>query len=314
MRFKLLGHPICGNPPGRLLVHPLLALLLLALMFSFCGVVDATATEILDDTFVSHPFRHDHWNSVVSETVDSQGRVQFNQLRIEPKRLTQYLKQLALMSPDSHPQDFPNRKSRMAYWINAHNALMLRLILDQYPVVDLKAIPNIKQSVRYRLGGAPMSVAQIEERMKQEYYPWPQGLLALSDLTVDSPRVLNEAYREEALDVQLENQFEWVWRQPHLVSIQGGCSPIKVTGALKDYEASWQQYLREKKHLDSSTLMDWIKPALSPEVVGEWASTCEDRMESDRPSSSLSSASSSSTSSLNGVVYQPRDWRLNKMP
>jgi hypothetical protein len=192
----------------------------------------------------------------------------------------------------------------MAYWINAHNALMLRLILDQYPVADVKAIPNIKQSVRYRLGGVPMSVAQIEERMKQEYYPWPQGLLALSDLTVDSPRLLNEAYREEALDAQLENQFEWVWRQPHLVSIQGGCAPIKVSGALKDYEASWQRFLREKKHLDSPTLMDWIKPALSPEMLGEWASTCEDRLDGDSPTSSSSE----------GLVYQPRDGRLNKMP
>ncbi len=299
LRLNFLRLPICGNPAGRLL-----GFFLLAFMFSLWFAFDAMAVEVLDDTFVSHPFRHDHWNSVVSETVDSQGRIQFNQLRMEPKRLTQYLKQLAQMSPDSHPEDFPNRKSRMAYWINAHNALMLRLILDQYPVADVKAIPNIKQSVRYRLGGVPLSVAQIEERMKQEYYPWPQGLLALSDLTVDSPRLLNEAYREEALDAQLENQFEWVWRQPHLVSIQGGCAPIKVSGALKDYEASWQRYLREKKHLDSATLMDWIKPALSPEMLGEWASTCEDRLDGDSPTSPSSE----------GLVYQPRDGRLNKMP
>jgi hypothetical protein len=310
--LNVMRHSVWGHPIGLSLLS-----LMLVLVFRLWAGHDVLAVEILDDTFVSHPFRHEHWNSVVSETVDSQGRVAFNQLRIEPKRLTQYLKQLAQMSPDSHPQDFPNRKSRMAYWINAHNALMLRLILDQYPMSDLKAIPTIKQSLRYRLGGVPISVAQIEERMKQEYYPWPEGLLALSELTVDSPRLLNEAYREEALDVQLRNQFEWVWRQPHLVLIQGGCGPIKLTGALKGYEASWRHYLEEKKHLSSPTLMDWIKPALSPEVVGEWASTCPDQeqqVESKTPQSSDALKPDGGLSGSDGMVYQPRDWRLNKMP
>ena len=60
--------------------------------------------------------------------------VKYAQLLSEKAKMDQFTAILGTKSPDSHPDQFPSRNAKLAYWINAYNASILKLILDNYPI------------------------------------------------------------------------------------------------------------------------------------------------------------------------------------
>ena len=91
-------------------------------------------------------FDHSAWDRVLKEFVTEQGRVDYAALEANPAALNRYVTELAAQSPVSDPQQFPTRDSQLAYWINAYNALVMKDVIEHWPV----------QSVR-KIGGLPYS-------------------------------------------------------------------------------------------------------------------------------------------------------------
>lgn len=61
------------------------------------------------------------WTRVLTDHVDDQGRIDFTALRRAHVDLDRVVAFIATVDPVSRPQLFPNRKSRLAYYINAYN-------------------------------------------------------------------------------------------------------------------------------------------------------------------------------------------------
>lgn len=232
------------------------------------------ASKILNDTFITNPFSHHIWNEVVSEHVDVDGAVDFNGLRAFPKRLNHYIRQLEKASPLSQPDLFPDRNSRLAYWINAHNALAMRLILDRYPIKRLSEVPEFRTSTHYKLGGIPFSLNQVESILRQQFFPWPEAFLAISDLSINDPRLLNQAYQPKRLQEQLKTQAYWIMQNPRFVEVPADCSDILLGASFKQFEPSILRYLQERKNDEAPSLETFIKQYQAPDIQGVLASEC----------------------------------------
>lgn len=273
-----------------------LALCMILLLVSISRV---WAGKVLNDTLVTAPFSHHIWQEVLSESVDGEGGVNFNGLRAYPKRLNQYLKQLEKSSPASNPEVFPDRNSALAYWLNAHNALALRLVLDRYPVKTLREIPNYRTDTRYRFGGKPYSLAQIETLVAQEFYARPQAFFALTDLSLSDPPLQNQAYRPDTLNQQLKGQMVTLAQLPRYVEITPNCSdPVRLAPVFRQFERVILAFMSNftqsdlKQEVDPS-LLGFIKPFLSPQLQGTLVS-CSPQGRS--------------------VLFMPVDPRLNRLP
>ena len=60
-----------------------------------------------------------------------------------PKDLAALDRQVALLaaiSPKSHPQQFPNRVARRSYWINTYNTLVLKAVLEYWPLDSVRDV------------------------------------------------------------------------------------------------------------------------------------------------------------------------------
>src|SRR4051812_12871788 len=73
------------------------------------------------------------YDAVLKKYVHENGKVDYKGLKADLKPLTEYVQQIAAVSPDSHPALFPTRQARLAYWINAYNATVLRAFAVDYP-------------------------------------------------------------------------------------------------------------------------------------------------------------------------------------
>lgn len=154
----------------------------------------AQAGRVLNDSLVTHPFRHHVWQDVLNFAVNEKGEVDFGKVKAYPRRLNDYLDQLAASSPDSDPKGFPQTNDKIAYWINAHNALALRMIINQYPIRSASDVRNLETEARYLLGGKPYSLRQIRDRLGLWVKQDPQLMFTLTEYTRGSPAIQKQAF------------------------------------------------------------------------------------------------------------------------
>ena len=65
------------------------------------------------------------WTKVLTRYVDDAGRIDFDSLRQNHVDLDRVVAFIAAVDPDSQPQRFPDKHSRLAFYINAYNALAM---------------------------------------------------------------------------------------------------------------------------------------------------------------------------------------------
>ena len=171
----------------------------------------APAAQVVEGINPSVPFSHTLWDATLAETVSAEGWIDFSQLKARPRVFNAYLKLLAQISPENAPAQFKTPQEKAAYWINAYNALLLRLTLDGYPTETAQPIAKqLPQLIGYyKVGGNAMTLADL--KAKAETAGASAGIdisSVLSSLTLVGPTLRDEAYIAPKLTQQVAEQRE----------------------------------------------------------------------------------------------------------
>jgi hypothetical protein len=164
---------------------------------------------------VTEPTSVDHsaFTELLQAYVDEAGQVDYAALTAQrDSALTPYLQQLAETDPSNLDRD-----ARLAFWINAYNALTLKLIVDHYPVESIKditpaggpAIPKLNAPWFVKVGevgGQMRTLDEIEHEIIRTRFDAPRIHFALVCAAVSCPRLRREAFTGAELDVQLDDQ------------------------------------------------------------------------------------------------------------
>jgi hypothetical protein len=217
------------------------ALFLISAVFLISHPMNARAGKILNDGLVTKPFGHHIWQEVLTQNLGNSGEINLINLRAHPERLNQYLGQLEAVSPDSHPAYFPTADDRLAYWINAHNALALRLILNRYPAETLADEQAFQNETRYRVGHQPVSLALIKQKVAQANSRHPMIVLTLTDYTLDSPPLDTHAYQGATLRKQVAAVAQRTLHSGRLIQFDRSrtdCIGIQLSPVFRYYAAT----------------------------------------------------------------------------
>lgn len=203
-----------------------------------CCQIPAEASKLLNDSLVTRPFRHHIWQAVLTQNVNAQGEVDFGRLRAYPRRLNEYLDQLAASSPENDPGNFPTANDRLAYWINAHNALAMRIIVDHYPLSSTAQISNLETNAYYRLGGKPYSLKKIRQKLSLQARQDPRLMFTLTDYSLSAPAILPDAYEGSTLKAQEKQAVSHNLGNPQIVQAQAGNDGVtlKLSPIFQSYE------------------------------------------------------------------------------
>ena len=136
------------------------------------------------------------------------GLVYYQALRQERARFDRYVSSLAQADVERWEP-----KRRLAFWINAYNAFVLRTVIDHYPIRgrsslyprnSIRQVPGAFEKRPFRAAGRTVTLDQIE---KDIIVPMgdPRALLALGRGAVGGGRLRSEAYDADRLDGQLDS-------------------------------------------------------------------------------------------------------------
>lgn len=100
-----------------------------------------------------------------------------------------------------------NRDEQMAYWINLYNALVVRLVLDHYPVASIRDIarqPDGPWNLELiTIDGVPVSLNDIQHRILRPIWRDPRVHYALNCGAIGCPNLQPVPFEGEHLDRQL---------------------------------------------------------------------------------------------------------------
>ncbi|HEY9756160.1 MAG TPA: DUF547 domain-containing protein [Oculatellaceae cyanobacterium] len=166
--------------------------------------------------------------------------VDYQQIQ-KSKLLDEAVSELAKTSPE----DLEDDKQRFTFWINAYNMLVLKAIMEKYPLERLneKSLTRSFSSTRYFVGGRGLS---LEEIKRYELFPRlhnkPTALFLICNGAIGSPPLLDHAITAETFDEDAENAARKFVNDKHNVSYDPDHKTFVVSPLLKWNEELFAQY------------------------------------------------------------------------
>ena len=141
---------------------------------------------------------HSNWTSILQSNVSDKGAVDYANIKKQRDNLNKYIKSLTAYLP----AETWSKKEKLAYWINAYNALTVDLIIRNYPVKSIKDIKNPWKQRLWKLGDKTYSLEEIEHDILRKMNE-PRIHFAIVCASYSCPKLQNKAFIAEDLETQL---------------------------------------------------------------------------------------------------------------
>jgi Protein of unknown function, DUF547 len=185
------------------------------------------------------------------------GLVYYRVLRAGRANLDSYVASLANVSLKTASRD-----EQIAFWLNAYNAIVLKIVADNYPIAQrtgdypphsIRQIPGAFDRVPHRVAAQALTLDRIEQTVLAGFHD-PRVFLALGRGAVGGGRLRSEAFTAERLDRQL-------------AGVQAEC----VT------RAECVQISPADGRVQASAIFSWRRSEFIERYAGESASTFSNR-------------------------------------
>lgn len=230
------------------------------------------------DEFPGDSFSHRYLESLLQTFVAADGSVDYAAWQSDEgavARLDDYLVAVATFSPESHPERFETRDTRLAYWMYAYNAYVIRAVLENWPiesVTDLKAPIEAVKGLgffyrnRYLFGGKAYSLLAIENDKIRDTFRDPRIHFVLNCASESCPVLrpdLPVGTELEALLAEAEREFIL---DPANVSVDHDAQVIRLSPIFKMYRKDFMQALRATGQSGDASVVGYLL-AVAPDAL-----------------------------------------------
>lgn len=143
---------------------------------------------------------HDKWQELLQKYVSSDGNVDYIGFQKNKKDLKEYINQLSKNLPTVEWL----KAQKLAYWINAYNALTIDLILRHYPTKSIKDIKDPWDQRLWQFGDKWQNLNDIEHKILRKMNE-PRIHFAIVCASISCPKLQNKAFTASNLEAQLTN-------------------------------------------------------------------------------------------------------------
>lgn len=229
------------------------------------------------------------------------GLVYYRALRSERGRLDRYV---ASLNVPSATYDGWSREHKMAFWLNAYNAIVLQTVISHYPIHgssknypanSIRQIPGTFEQAKYRIAGRSITLDEIEKSILPQFKE-PRLSLALGRGALGSGRLRSEAFSGDRLMKQLDDIQRDFVDDAAMVKVDRAAGQISVTPIVSWHEAEFVEAYDKgptgpfaQRSPVERAIIAFISPRLLP-LEKEFVQKNEFR-----------------------VTYHPFDWRLNDL-
>ncbi len=144
-------------------------------------------------------FDHSNFNSILKQNVSAAGNVNYDAIKSNWSSLRNYINVLS----ENMPTDNWSKNEKLAYWMNAYNAMTIDLILRHQPLGSIKGIKNPWEQRFWKLGDKYYNLDEIEHQILRKMGD-PRIHFGINCASFSCPPLLNEAFAGDTVDAQLD--------------------------------------------------------------------------------------------------------------
>jgi hypothetical protein len=143
-------------------------------------------------------FSYPYYSRVLSIGVQG-NRVDYQRLKTGRADLDSTIDRIASADLSNTGQN-----ERMAFYINAYNAITLRSVIDNYPVESMQEIDGVWDKKTWLVAGDQLTLNEIEHDILREQFSDPRIHSAVNCAAIGCPPLRRKPYLPDSLDRQLE--------------------------------------------------------------------------------------------------------------
>lgn len=132
-----------------------------------------------------------------------------------------------------------DEKTRKAFYINAYNILVIKGIIDRYPIRSVQNAADFFEQKQYRIGGRSCSLNELEKEWLLAAYPDARLHFVLVCGAVGCPPITDFAYRPEQLDAQLAQQTRLALNDPNFIRVDDDAKQAALSQIFNWYGADF---------------------------------------------------------------------------
>jgi hypothetical protein len=210
---------------------------------------------------------HEAWDRLLQRYVDATGGVDYAGWKASAADLAaldEYLDQLSRADPGRATP----RAARLAFWINAYNAVTIRGILREYPTSSIQNHAswlggyNIWRDLLVVVGSHTYSLGQIEHDILRPFDE-PRIHFAIVCASRGCPRLRDRAYTPPNLEAQLQENAIAFFSDPSKLDFDSATGRLKLSPILKWYAADFGTTPTERLQKIAAYMPDGVARELS---------------------------------------------------
>ncbi len=221
----------------------------LGLILALCVGSNALAQQI----------NYSEYDRLTRKYVDGRGLVNYGGLKSEIGALKTFIDQISAVSPESHPQLFPDGGEQLRYWMTAYNAWVLYLATSEYP--SKSALWNFVGLFRNRdikLGGKALGLEDLEHKIIRKRYREPRIHFYINCAAHSCPALQQGAIPPGKTFDALDQAAKRFINDTRHVKFDPVTKKLQVSKIFDWFADDFLTYLKEKKGIAQPQISQYI--------------------------------------------------------
>jgi hypothetical protein len=180
------------------------------------------------------------WTSVLTRHVDERGRIDFSTLKDNHDDLDRVVAFIAALDPATQPVLFPDKQTRLAFDLNAYNALAMYGVLNTGIPESLGGLKKISFFYlrTFTVGGRSISLYDLENKTIRPFGD-ERVHFALNCMVVGCPRLPRVAFNAGILDHQLDAAANEFMAEERNVRVTAGKREVWLSAIFDFYQVDF---------------------------------------------------------------------------
>jgi len=165
----------------------------------------------------------------------SNGRVNYKAIKKDVSQLEALLNMAGKISVTKE-----NAAEYQAFWINGYNLLVIKGIVENYPLNSPLDVAGFFDKTKHAIGGENITLNDIENKLlRGNFLSEPRFHFVLVCAGLGCPPIIDAAYKPETLDSQLEIQTKKALNDPNFIRVDK--NKVKVSQIFEWYKVDFEQ-------------------------------------------------------------------------
>lgn len=219
----------------------------------------------------SNGFDYRWWDAALGRWVAGQG-VDYDAVLSEEPGLRRFIATIASIGPRTSPERFATEPARLAYYINAYNALVLFGVVESWPidtVHDVRGWLNPRDGfgffygLRFPLDGGSVNLYDLENETIRGFGD-ARIHAAINCASRSCPALMPYAFEPATLDDQLDEVTKRFVSDTTHVQVDEDREEIQLSAIFDWYRADFEEHARRLGR--PATVLDFIEAFATPSL------------------------------------------------